>query len=104
MRRGDLRRDSARPALESHRRPLARARRRLAAAVTRRNDERFRGLFDAHPVPMYIFDRETLRFLAVNGAAVQQYVYSEAEFLGMTIRAIQVGISGFNCFGFFGFS
>ncbi|MGF6755586.1 sensor domain-containing protein [Paraburkholderia sp. GAS42] len=55
----------------------------------RSNDERFRGLFDAHPVPMYIFDRETLRFLAVNGAAVQQYGYSEAEFLAMTIRAIR---------------
>ncbi|MGF6775761.1 sensor domain-containing protein [Paraburkholderia sp. GAS334] len=55
----------------------------------RSNDERFRGLFDAHPVPMYIFDRETLRFLAVNGAAMQQYGYSEAEFLAMTIRAIR---------------
>jgi diguanylate cyclase (GGDEF)-like protein/PAS domain S-box-containing protein len=54
-----------------------------------RNDERFRGLFDDHPVPMYIFDRETLRFLAVNAAAIQQYGYTENEFLGMTIRAIR---------------
>ncbi|WGS50399.1 EAL domain-containing protein [Paraburkholderia sp. D15] len=54
-----------------------------------RNDERFRGLFDDHPVPMYIFDRETLRFLAVNAAAIKQYGYSEIEFLGMTIRAIR---------------
>ncbi|RAS30972.1 EAL and GGDEF domain-containing protein [Paraburkholderia bryophila] len=54
-----------------------------------RNDERFRGLFDDHPVPMYIFDRETMRFLAVNAAAIQQYGYSESEFLGMTIRAIR---------------
>ena len=54
-----------------------------------RNDERFRGLFDDHPVPMYIFDRETLRFLAVNAAAIQQYGYSESEFLSMTIRAIR---------------
>ncbi|PQV52280.1 EAL domain-containing protein [Paraburkholderia sp. BL21I4N1] len=54
-----------------------------------RNDERFRGLFDDHPVPMYIFDRETMRFLAVNAAAIQQYGYSETEFLGMTIRAIR---------------
>ncbi|MDI7066476.1 PAS domain-containing protein, partial [Klebsiella pneumoniae] len=48
-----------------------------------------RGLFDDHPVPMYIFDRETLRFLAVNAATIQQYGYSESEFLGMTIRAIR---------------
>lgn len=54
-----------------------------------RNDERFRGLFDDHPVPMYIVDRETLRFLAVNAAAIQQYGYSESEFLGMTVRAIR---------------
>jgi diguanylate cyclase (GGDEF)-like protein/PAS domain S-box-containing protein len=54
-----------------------------------RNDERFRSLFDDHPVPMYIFDRETLRFLAVNAAAIQQYGYSESEFLDMTIRAIR---------------
>ncbi|GAB2904301.1 hypothetical protein GCM10027093_47300 [Paraburkholderia jirisanensis] len=66
----------------------ARERIRLAGAL-RRNDERFRGLFDDHPVPMYIFDRETLRFLAVNSAAVQQYGFSETEFLGMTVRAIR---------------
>ncbi|MFM0003221.1 EAL domain-containing protein [Paraburkholderia dipogonis] len=54
-----------------------------------RHDERFRGLFDDHPVPMYIFDRETLRFLAVNAAAIQQYGYTESEFLGMTIRTIR---------------
>jgi diguanylate cyclase (GGDEF)-like protein/PAS domain S-box-containing protein len=54
-----------------------------------RNDERFQSLFDDHPVPMYIFDRESLRFLAVNAAAIQQYGYSENEFLGMTIRAIR---------------
>ncbi|CAG4888588.1 sensor domain-containing protein [Paraburkholderia gardini] len=66
----------------------AREKIRIVRAL-RRNDERFRGLFDAHPVPMYIFDRETLRFLAVNGAAVQQYGYSETEFLAMTIRVIR---------------
>src|SRR6266702_3952555 len=54
-----------------------------------RNDERFRSLFDDHPVPMYIFDRETLRFLAVNAAAIQQYGYTESEFLRTTIRAIR---------------
>ena len=58
----------------------ARERLRVVRAL-RRNDERFRGLFDTHPVPMYIFDRETLRFIAVNAAAVQQYGYSESEFL-----------------------
>jgi len=54
-----------------------------------RSEQRFRSLFDDHAAPMYIFDRETLRFLAVNAAAVQQYGYSESEFLNMTIRAIR---------------
>ncbi|MFC5431029.1 EAL domain-containing protein [Paraburkholderia denitrificans] len=55
----------------------------------RTRGERFQGLFDAHPVPMYVFDRESLRFLAVNAAAIQQYGYSEEEFLTMTIRDIR---------------
>jgi diguanylate cyclase (GGDEF)-like protein/PAS domain S-box-containing protein len=67
---------------------VAREKLRIARAL-HRNDERFRGLFEQHPVPMYIFDRDTLRFLAVNGAAVQQYGYSESEFLSMTVRAIR---------------
>ncbi|ALP63959.1 MULTISPECIES: sensor domain-containing protein [Paraburkholderia] len=67
---------------------VAREKLRIAKAL-HRHDERFRGLFEQHPVPMYIFDRDTLRFLAVNSAAVQQYGYSESEFLSMTVRAIR---------------
>jgi diguanylate cyclase (GGDEF)-like protein/PAS domain S-box-containing protein len=66
----------------------AREKLRMVRALGR-NDERFRGLFDEHPVPMYIFEQETLRFLAVNAAAIKQYGYTESEFLGMTIRAIR---------------
>ena len=65
----------------------ARAKLRVARAM-RRSDERFRELFDAHPVPMWIYDRETLRFLAVNAAALEQYGYTESELLSMTIRDI----------------
>ncbi|MBP0593509.1 EAL domain-containing protein [Paraburkholderia sp. LEh10] len=67
---------------------VAREKLRIARAL-HRTDERFRGLFDEHPVPMYIFDRESLRFLAVNAAAVQQYGFAESEFLSMTIHAIR---------------
>ena len=65
----------------------ARTKIRIARAM-RRSDERFRELFDAHPVPMWIYDRETLGFLAVNAAAVEQYGYSDSDFLGMTIREL----------------
>ena len=38
---------------------------------------------------MYVFDAETLAFLAVNEAAVVQYGYSREEFLGMTIKDLR---------------
>src|SRR5690606_37926549 len=46
-------------------------------------------LFELNPQPMWVFDRETLRFLAVNAAAVKAYGYSEEEFLGMRITDIR---------------
>ena len=45
--------------------------------------------FKSHPDPMWIFDIETLRFLDVNHAAVNDYGYSEDEFLAMTIKDIR---------------
>ena len=49
------------------------------------NDKSFDQLFRAHPIPMWIYDLETLRFLAVNTAAVLHYGFSEAEFMELTI-------------------
>ena len=46
-------------------------------------------LFRCHPEPAWIYDRSTLRFLAVNEAAISRYGYSEAEFLAMTIADIR---------------
>jgi PAS domain S-box-containing protein len=54
-----------------------------------RPDSQYRLLFESNPIPMWVFHRETLRFLAVNRAAIRQYGYSEAEFLGMTIADIR---------------
>jgi diguanylate cyclase (GGDEF)-like protein/PAS domain S-box-containing protein len=50
---------------------------------------RFKRLFEEHPHPMWVYDLETLRFLVVNAAAVQQYGYAEHEFAAMTIRDIR---------------
>ena len=52
-------------------------------------EESYRLLFESNPVPMWVFDRRTLRFLAVNDAAVHQYGYTEQEFLAMTIAEIR---------------
>jgi diguanylate cyclase (GGDEF)-like protein/PAS domain S-box-containing protein len=52
-------------------------------------EESFRLLFDNNPVAMWVFDRETLRFLAVNDAAVTQYGYNREQFLTMTVPNIR---------------
>ncbi|MGE5316298.1 MAG: ATP-binding protein [Acidobacteriota bacterium] len=51
--------------------------------------ESFRLLFRNHPIPMWIYDLETLAFLEVNDAAVVKYRYSREEFLSMTIKEIR---------------
>ena len=55
----------------------------------RESEERYRLLFDNNPHPMWVYDLETLSFLAVNNAAVYRYGYSREEFLGMTIKDIR---------------
>lgn len=46
-------------------------------------------LFDELPIPMYIYDYLTFRFLAVNDAAVEQYGYSREEFLSLKVTDIR---------------
>ena len=50
---------------------------------------RYRQLFETNPQPMWVYDVETLQFLAVNDAAVALYGYSRDEFLAMTILGIR---------------
>ena len=50
----------------------------------RQSLQRLKLLFDANPVPMWILQDKTLRFLDVNDAAVTQYGYSRAELNQMT--------------------
>ena len=47
----------------------------------------YRLLFDNNPQSMWVYDRDTLAFLAVNDAAVHHYGYTRAEFLGMTLNS-----------------
>src|SRR6266542_4029071 len=54
-----------------------------------KSEEEYRILFDGNPCPMYVYDEETLRFLAVNDAAIMHYGYSRDEFLLMTIKDIR---------------
>lgn len=46
-------------------------------------------IFDFSPIPMWIYDLRSFKFLRVNQAAIRHYGYSEKEFLSMTIRDIR---------------
>jgi PAS domain S-box-containing protein len=63
--------------------------RKRVEALLQESEERHRKLFDNNPHPTWVFDRETLRFLAVNAAAVRKYGYSRGEFLAMTLKDIR---------------
>ena len=48
-------------------------------------------LFERSPLPMWVVDTQTLRFLAVNDAGLRLYEYSRSEFLAMTASEISRG-------------
>jgi PAS domain S-box-containing protein len=54
-----------------------------------RNEIKYRNIFEHSPLPMWVFEMDTLRFLDVNQAAVDNYEYSRTEFLQMTIKDIR---------------
>jgi diguanylate cyclase (GGDEF)-like protein/PAS domain S-box-containing protein len=55
----------------------------------KRREESFRLLFDDNPMAMWVIDRETLRFLAVNEAVIEQYGYSREQFMAMTVPELR---------------
>lgn len=64
------------------------ARKRIENAL-HDSEEQYRLLFESNPHPMWVYDLETLCFLAVNNAAICHYGYSREEFLAMTIKEIR---------------
>jgi two-component system, cell cycle sensor histidine kinase and response regulator CckA len=63
--------------------------RQHAEDKARASERNYRLLFESNPHSMWVFDVETLRFLAVNEAAVSKYGYSADEFLALTIEDIR---------------
>lgn len=56
----------------------------------RDSEERYRLLFESTPQPIWVYNEETLHFLAVNEAATRTYGYTREEFLSkITIDVIR---------------
>src|SRR6476660_10279361 len=51
-------------------------------------DDGYQVVFERNPTPMWVFDLDTHRFLAVNAAAVSEYGYPPEKFLTLTIRDV----------------
>lgn len=62
--------------------------RKRVEKVLRESESQYRLLFEGNPHPMWVFDQETLAFLAVNDIATRHYGYSQEEFLSLTIKDI----------------
>ena len=56
----------------------------------RESEERYRELFNNNPMPMWVFDAESFRFLEANAAAVHHYGYTADEFFSMTLVDLRV--------------
>lgn len=54
-----------------------------------KSEQKYLHLFKNNPMPMWVIDMETFRFLDVNEAAVVRYGYSYEEFLSMTTLDIR---------------
>jgi two-component system cell cycle sensor histidine kinase/response regulator CckA len=63
--------------------------RKWSEEAHRASEEQYRLLFDDNPYPMWVFDVESLAFLAVNDAAVRHYGWTREEFLRLRLTDIR---------------
>ncbi len=64
--------------------------RKKALELLNQEKQKYSELFNFSPVPQWVYDLDTGRFLDVNEAAVSQYGYQREEFLNMNIRDIRL--------------
>jgi PAS domain S-box-containing protein len=63
--------------------------RKNAEEALRVSETQYRALFEQSPLAKFLYDCETLRFLAVNESAIGHYGYSRDEFLSMGLEDIR---------------
>ena len=61
---------------------------KIAEEQIKETSEKYQLLFECNPLPMWVFDLESHRFMAVNEAAIAYYGYTWEEFMYMTIQDI----------------
>jgi len=61
---------------------------RQAETSLRQSEERYRYLFESNPAPMYIYEPETLKFLAVNESFEKYYGYQADQIVSMKMTDI----------------
>ncbi len=54
-----------------------------------KSEKRYSDLFYLSPQPMWVYDKDTFKFVQVNNAAIENYGYTRQEFLNMTILDIK---------------
>ena len=62
--------------------------RQAAEASALESERTYRVLFENNPQPMWIWEHQTMAFLAVNDAAIAHYGFSRSEFLSMCVPDI----------------
>ena len=63
--------------------------RRRAEEDLRKSESMLLLLFERNPLPIWLYERETLKFIRANQAALELYGYSREEFENMTILEIR---------------
>ncbi len=62
---------------------------KLNELTIKESEKRYSDIFHLSPLPMWVIDVETLKFVDVNNAALEQYGYTLEEFLTMDIGNIR---------------
>lgn len=75
--------------LESERHRLMQAIGRILESGASRHDDAYGALFVSNPLPMWVYDVDSLEILDANDAAQAKYGYSREEFVCLTLADIR---------------